>query len=424
MEKQTITSSLQGFPPMQSGERIQSPGETMPRPRFFFCYFETTRQCDQGCPNCMTRCSEPPGRPELSTDEAKHLVLDELRRICPTGAVSFSGGEILQRADHLELVAHNARNGMHSFVNTSGQGLDQAKVRELKRAAAGRLTLGFSLDSIEEDIQKKCRSGSRERIESLFAICDECQVSYFVLVTVSKQNLGSLRHTMEWLNQKRIAVIRSPFVPRGAAAQARHLCFDRHDMESAIFPVLRDNLLDYVSYTPFFAAPDAICLPLGRRSLSLGSLGCQAGRTFIGINAEGDVAPCVHLLDSPVRCGNVREQPLSKIFRESEVMLALRRPRPVKGKCGRCRYGESCRGCRAVAYYHTGDYLAEDPSCFFEPQDQATRSPHEDLQTANTHLFMKLLVRNRPWNRLLGSWGRLGLFLLNLKLALKSLSDS
>ena len=222
----------------------------MQTPRFFLCYFETTRQCDQGCPNCMTRRSEPAARPELSTDEAKRLVLDELPRICPNGAVSFSGGEVLQRPDHLELIAHNARNGLHTFVNTSGSGLDAAKLRELKQASAGQLTMGFSLDSIEEDIQKKCRAGNRESVERLFRLCDESQVSYFVLVTISKQNLGTLGRTMGWLAERKIPVVRSPFVPRGAAAQARHLCFDRHDMERAIFPVLRDNYLDYVSYTP------------------------------------------------------------------------------------------------------------------------------------------------------------------------------
>lgn len=393
----------------------------MQTPKFFLCYFETTRRCDQGCPNCMTRRSEPPARPELSTDEAKRLVLDELKLICPNGAVSFSGGEILQRADHLDLIAHNARNGLHTFVNTSGHGLDSAKVKELNQAAGGRLTMGFSLDSVEEDIQKKCRSGNRESVARLFQICDENKVSYFVLVTVSKQNLASLRHTMDWLYARQIAVIRSPFVPRGAAAQARHLCFDRNDMEKAIFPVLRDNPLDYVSYTPFFAEPDVTCLSFGGRSLRLGSLGCQAGRTYLGINAEGDVAPCVHLLDSPIRCGNVRDQPLSKIFHASEIMLALRQPRPVKGKCGRCRYGDSCRGCRSLAYYATGDYLAEDPSCFFEPKDRETRSPHETLQTANTHVFLKNLVRTRPWNRIFGSWGRLGVFLLNVKVTLNGL---
>jgi AdoMet-dependent heme synthase len=390
--------------------------------RFFVCYFETTRRCDQGCPNCMTRRAEPPRRPELSTDEAKRLVLDELARICPGGgAVSFSGGEILQRPDHLELVAHNARNGLHTFVNTSGAGLDAAKLRQLDQAAAGRLTMGFSLDSVEADIQRQCRSGNRDGIERLFQLCDENHVSYFVLVTISKQNLATLGRTMGWLAERKIPVVRSPFVPRGAAAEARHLCFDREDMERAIFPVLRDNPLDYVSYTPFFAAPDAACLSFAGRSLALGNLGCQAGRTLMGINAEGDVAPCIHLLDTPFHCGNVRDRPLSEIFHESELLRALRSERPVKGKCGRCRYGDSCRGCRSLAYYHSGDALAEDPSCFFEPKDVETRSPHEALQTANTHAFLRQVAATRPWNRIFGAGGRIGVFLLNLRYALKTL---
>jgi radical SAM protein with 4Fe4S-binding SPASM domain len=281
------------------------------------------------------------------------------------------------------------------------------------------LTLGLSLDSVDEKIERKCRSGGgREKIEHLLKLCDEQQIPSFVLVTVSRQNLESLRATMDWLRTKRIAVIRSPFVPRGAAAKARHLCFDRNDMEKKIHPVLRDNPLGYVSYTPFFAAPDATHLSLGGCGLSLGNLGCQAARTFIGINAEGDVAPCVHLLDSPVCCGNVRELPLSRIYTESRIMLALRQVRPIKGKCGRCRYGDSCRGCRALAHYHTGDYLAEDPSCFFEPVTIETRSPYEEMQTANTRVFLNHLVRNRPWSDIFGARGRLGVTLLNLKAGL------
>lgn len=390
-------------------------------PRFFLCYFETTRRCDQGCPNCMTRLDPPPSRPELSTDEAKRLVLDELKLISPHGAVSFSGGEILQRADHLELIAHNAKNGLYTFVNTSGQGLDASKLRQLDRAAEGRLTMGFSLDSVEDDVQRKCRAGGREYLENLLAVCDENRVPYFVLVTVSKRSLGTLKATMDWLYEKRIPVIRSPYVPRGAAARSRELCFDQDDMEREIFPALRDNPLAYVSYTPFFAAPDATHLTLGGYGLSLGNLGCQAGRTFIGINAEGDVAPCVHLLDSEVKCGNVRETPLSRIFEESDILRVLRGERPVKGKCSRCRYGDSCRGCRSLAYYHSGDYLAEDPTCFFEPGTVEDRSPHEGTQDRNTRIFLNHLVRNRPWNALFGSWGRVGVLLLDLKAGLKRL---
>jgi radical SAM protein with 4Fe4S-binding SPASM domain len=394
----------------------------MKKPDFFLCYFETTRRCDQGCPNCMTRLSPAPSRPELTTWEAQHLVLDELAAICPRGAVSFSGGEILQRPDHLDLIEHNAGNGLYSFVNTSGAGLDAPKIRALKAAAAGRLTMGFSLDSVETGIQERCRAGGQAYLERLLRLCDDNDVPYFALVTVSKVNLSTLRATLDWLAERQIPTIRSPFVPRGAGAGSRHLCFDREDMEKLISPALRATPLSYVSYVPFFAAPGATHLTLAGQKLSLGNLGCQAGRTFIGINAQGDVAPCVHLLDSPVLCGNVREQPLARIFEESEILLTLRGERPVKGKCSRCRYGDSCRGCRSLAYYHTGDYLAEDPSCYFEPETRETRSPYEEEQTRNTRVFLNHLVRHRPWSEIFGSGGRLGVALLDLTARLRELA--
>ena len=30
-----------------------------------------------------------------------------------------------------------------------------------------------------------------------------------------------------------------------------------------------------------------------------------------------------------------------------------------------------------MAWFKTGDYMDEDPTCFFEPVDETTKSPHE-----------------------------------------------
>jgi hypothetical protein len=110
----------------------------------------------------------------------------------------------------------------------------------------------------------------------------------------------------------------------------------------------------------------------------------------------------------------------SKTFTRSSVVQHV--PSAVKGKCSRCRYGDSCRGCRSLAYYHTGDYLAEDPVCFFEPETPETRSVHEDLQTHNTRVFLNHLVRHRPWSEIFGSAGRMGVALLDLKARIRDLA--
>ena len=50
----------------------------------------------------------------------------------------------------------------------------------------------------------------------------------------------------------------------------------------------------------------------------------------------------------------------------------------LTGKCGRCRYKYTCGGCRAMAWFEHGDLMAEDPTCFFEPEDESTVSEHEE----------------------------------------------
>ncbi len=356
----------------------------------------------------MTRLDAPPEAPELSTDEAKRLVLDELKRICPQGAVAFSGGEFLLRPDCLELLEHNARNGLYSFINTSSVGVNADLVQEVKEITQGNVTFGFSLDSVDPDLQAKCRSGSTELLEEKMRICDENGVGYFVLVTVSKLNVDTIGSTLGYLRDREIPTLRSPFVPRGAAGRASHLLFTSDDMEQKIHPALRAHSLCYVSHTPFFADPNIAKIGMAGRQLALGNMGCQAGRGFIGVSAEGDVAPCVHLLDSEVLCGNVRDRALSHIFENSPILKGLREGGVLKGKCAVCRYGDSCRGCRSLAYYHTGDYLASDPTCFFTPAEPEERSPHEEEQTRRSHDFLLYLSRTEPWSRIFGRWGRFG----------------
>jgi radical SAM protein with 4Fe4S-binding SPASM domain len=137
--------------------------------------------------------------------------------------------------------------------------------------------------------------------------------------------------------------------------------------------------------------------------MAIRQLGCQAGRGYLGISAEGDVAPCVHLLDSEVTCGNVRRTPLSEILKSSEILERLRRRDALKGKCGRCKYRDTCGGCRALAYYHHGDYLAEDPTCFFEPENAKAASEHEPVQNENVGTFARFVSSTSPWKEILNS---------------------
>jgi radical SAM protein with 4Fe4S-binding SPASM domain len=92
--------------------------------------------------------------------------------------------------------------------------------------------------------------------------------------------------------------------------------------------------------------------------------GVNDGDGFAFIDHVGNVCPSGFL---PLSGGNLREQSLATIYRDSKLFLELRDRSLLKGKCGACEYAPVCGGSRARAYALTGDYLAEDPSCVYQP---------------------------------------------------------
>jgi len=91
--------------------------------------------------------------------------------------------------------------------------------------------------------------------------------------------------------------------------------------------------------------------------------GTRDGRGIVFVSSTGDVYPAGFL---PVVLGNVREQPLAELYREHPLMRDIRAAR-FSGRCGRCEYADLCGGSRARAYASSGDPLAEDPACGYEP---------------------------------------------------------
>jgi radical SAM protein with 4Fe4S-binding SPASM domain len=370
--------------------------------KFFLCYFETTRDCNLSCKYCMSRPEQPPSAPELSTAEAKSLVLDELAKVSSNMAVAFSGGESLMRPDIYELLAHTAGLGMHSFINTNGKALlEPGTLQRCLQATGGKVVFVLPFNSVDAGVNRSSRDDDPTTVMQAAEACRRAGAHYFFLLTVSKENLDTLAPTVQYLKMNRVPMLRAPFVPRGSGSQFTELAFDAKDMQEKIHPALAANPLSYISYTPFFADPEAMAAAWREYGVKIAGLGCQAGRSFAAVGAEGTVVPCVQLLDSTATVGNVRDTPLSELIAHHPTFEALRdRARSLKGRCGICRYRDSCGGCRALAHYQSSDLFAEDPTCFFHPQDRSTRCELESMQTAQLGKFIEHLKYNQPWNAL------------------------
>jgi radical SAM protein with 4Fe4S-binding SPASM domain len=89
------------------------------------------------------------------------------------------------------------------------------------------------------------------------------------------------------------------------------------------------------------------------------------GKGFLFVSHVGNVYPSGFL---PIHAGNVRQTPLSEIYRNAPIFKSLRDTSKLEGKCGACEYKEICGGSRARAYAVTGDPLAQEPCCLYQPK--------------------------------------------------------
>ncbi len=98
--------------------------------------------------------------------------------------------------------------------------------------------------------------------------------------------------------------------------------------------------------------------PVGR------AFGIRDGNGVVFVSHLGQVYPSGFL---PVSAGNVRRQSLVEIYRNSDLLRSLRDANQLHGKCGECEFRLICGGSRARAYAVSGDPLASDPLCVYEP---------------------------------------------------------
>ncbi len=103
--------------------------------------------------------------------------------------------------------------------------------------------------------------------------------------------------------------------------------------------------------------------------------GCLAGTGVCFISHEGEVYPCGYL---PVIAGDLRKQAFADIWENSVVFNALRDTGNLSGKCGCCEFRNVCMGCRARAFAASGNYMAEEPFCVYEPHTPSLKAKKEE----------------------------------------------
>jgi radical SAM protein len=334
--------------------------------------WEVTRACDLCCIHC--RASATPRRDprELDTGEALGLI-DQLVELDP-GVVVLTGGDPFKRPDLEAIIAAGVERGLRIAVAPSVTPLlTPARLHRLAALGVGRIAL--SLDGPDAATHDRFRGvpGSFARTLGAIEAVRDAELPLQLNTSLTRQTVEELPRTAE-LVAGIAPVLWSVFfvVPVGRAGLAQQL---GRDSCERVFHFLyewseRTGVAVKTTAAPAYRRVvlqrEAARRTAGRRRATPAHrpLAVNDGKGFLFVSHTGDVQPSGFL---PLTTENVRDTRLVEIYRYSRLFHALRDESRLGGKCGVCPFRSLCGGSRARAYAVSGDFLAEDPACAYQP---------------------------------------------------------
>jgi heme b synthase len=336
--------------------------------------WEVTRSCNLACIHCRAAAQDRPYENELTTEESFKF-LDEVATVAQP-IVILTGGEPLLRPDIFDIAAYGNEKGFRMTMAPNGTLITLDKAQKMVDSGIQRISI--SLDGATGTSHDAFRQvpGAFEGALRGIQHAREVGLDFQINTTITQQNLHELAAIMD-LAVSLGAVAHHIFllVPTGRGKDLAEQTITAKQYEEALhwFYEQKDHVPLQLKAT---CAPHYYRI-LRQRAKSEGkkvdfkgfgldavTRGCLGGIGFCFLSHVGQVQPCGYL---ELDCGNIREQSFKQIWENSIVFKDLRDFKKYEGKCGQCEYIRVCGGCRARAYESTGNYLAPEPLCLYQP---------------------------------------------------------
>jgi heme b synthase len=336
--------------------------------------WELTRSCNLACVHCRASAERGPYEGELSTQEVLR-VMDEIGSFSKP-VIILTGGEPLLRPDIFEVASYGNARGFRMVMATNGTLFDEEIIRKIKASGIQRISISIDGPTAETHDAFRNVKGSFEGSLRGIEMAKAGGIEFQINTTITRTNLHLIPDILRLAVDLGAAALHIfLLVPTGRGKELK---------DQEISPLDYEKTLHWF-YGQIDQVPlqlKATCAPHyyrilrqqakkeGRKvtpkthGLDAMTRGCLGGISFCFISHIGQVQPCGYL---ELNCGNVRGKPFQDIWTNSEIFKTLRNTDGYQGKCGRCEFRKVCGGCRARAYEISGEYMAEEPYCIYEP---------------------------------------------------------
>lgn len=359
----------------------------------FLVIWETTQACALACRHC--RASAQPWRDprELTTEEGK-TVIDQIAAM-GTPIIVLSGGDPTNRPDLTDLIRHAKGKGLRTAtIPAATDTLTEDTVLRLRDAGLDQMALSLEFPDAARHDAFRGVPGAFDKTIQAAEWARKAGLALQINTTMcgdTARDLPAMARLVDSLG----AVFWEVFflIPMGRGVDLAPLSAPQCE---ALFQILyeaqkKGHFIVKVTEAPhyrrhvFMQERDHAQWPANRHSvkmperltqsegpghtIGLAPRGVNAGKGFLFVSHVGDIYPSGFL---PMKAGNVREEALADVYRDSVFFRGLRDPERLKGRCGRCEFREICGGSRARAFALTGDPFETDPWCVYEPRGEAS----------------------------------------------------
>ena len=340
-------------------------------------FWETTAGCNLECIHCRRiDVSTQLMNDDLTTKESFELVDAIVEAGNPI--LVLSGGEPLFRPDIFDIAKYAVKKGLTVALATNGTLVDEEMAKKIVDSGVSRVAI--SLDGADADTHDKFRKlkGSFDLAVKGFKNLLALGMGMQINCTIAKHNAHQFRDLYNLaVNLGAEAIHIFMLVPVGCGveiAEDQMLPADKYEELLNLFYDLSKEAVIQTKATcsPHYfrimrerAKEEGVKITPKTHGMAAMTKGCLAGTGVCFVSHKGEVFPCGYL---PVEAGHIKKQKFVDIWKNSPVFEKLRQPDLLGGKCGLCEYKKVCEGCRARAFYETGDYMAEEPYCIYTPK--------------------------------------------------------
>ncbi len=368
--------------------------------RPFMIIWETTHACDLACRHCRAEAIPEHDPLSLTTEEARRLLEQVESFGKPRPIFIFTGGDPFKRDDLFDLLDYGTELGLVMAVSPSGTPLlNEENLRKVKEHGGKAISLSIDGSTPERHDDFRQVPGSFALTTRGWQIARDIGLKLQLNTTVTRYNLHDLPEifrlvleygAMTWSLFFLVPTGRGRTEDEVSPAEyeaVMHFLYDcskyisaktteghhykRVVLQRAILDEKGLKVEDYFDLHPVYyelrRGLEQIVAQKGlqpRETIFRTPMHINAGNGFIFISRRGDVFPSGFM---PVKVGSVRQQSLVEVYRHAPLLNNLRDLAQYEGRCGLCEFAGVCGGSRSRAYAISGDPLAEEPFCTYQP---------------------------------------------------------